>query len=183
MLKMFSTQLTGLFKSIMEKEEFNIEDAARLLTQAAVGEGTIYIYGFGEMEGVTNEALQGIEPLLKAKAYNSDITLTQEDRFLLFSRYSNDSEAVQLAQKLKMEGIPFAAVSTIVQSDTESLQTLADVSIDLKVERGLIPKEDGKRAGYPTLLAALFAYFGIKFTMEEILQNILKIKKRSITTV
>ena len=71
MLKMFSTQLTGLFKSIMEKEEFNIEDAARLLTQAAVGEGTIYIYGFGEMEGVTNEALQGIEPLLKAKAYNS----------------------------------------------------------------------------------------------------------------
>ena len=174
MLKMFSTQLTGLFKSIMEKEEFNIEDAARLLTQAAVGDGTIYIHGFGEMEGVTNEALQGIEPMLKTKAYNSDITLTQEDRFLLFSRYSNDPEAVQLAQKLKMEGVPFAAVSTIVQSDTDSLQTLADVSIDLKVERGLIPKEDGKRTGYPTLFAALFAYFGIKFTMEEILQEYLE---------
>ena len=69
MLKIFSTQINGLFKKVMEKEEFNIEDAARLLAQAAVGDGTIYIHGFGEMDGVTTEALKGIEPLLKAEAY------------------------------------------------------------------------------------------------------------------
>ena len=56
---------------MMEKEEFNIEDGARLLAQAAVGDGTIYIHGFGEMDGVTKEALEGVEPLPKAAAYES----------------------------------------------------------------------------------------------------------------
>ena len=158
----------------MEKEEFTIEDAARLLTQAAIGDGTIYIHGFNEMDGVTREALNGIEPLLKASAYASTVTLTQEDRFLLFSRYSNDQEAIQFAQKLKTEGVPFVAVSTVVPSDTDSLEALADVHINLQVERGLIPKEDGNRTGYPTLLVALFVYTGIKFTMEEILQEYLE---------
>ena len=84
----------------MEKEAFNIEDAARLLAQAAVGDGTIYIHGFGEMEGVTQEALKGIEPLLKAKAYDSDdYANSRRIAFLLFSRHSDDSEAIQLAQK------------------------------------------------------------------------------------
>lgn len=174
MLKIFSTQVNHLFKKIIEKESFNIEDAARLLAQAVVGDGTIYIHGFNEMDGVTKEALKGIEPLLKAKAFEPNIVLTHEDRFLLFSRYSTDKEAIQLAQTLKQEGIPFVAVSTIVQSDTDSLKTLADVHIDLQVERGLLPKEDGNRTGYPTLLVALFAYFGIKFTIEEILQEYLE---------
>ena len=76
MLKIFSTQLNSLFKKVMEKEEFNMEDAARLLAQAAVGDGTIYIHGFGEMDGVTKEALNGIEPFIKAKAYDFEIPLT-----------------------------------------------------------------------------------------------------------
>lgn len=171
MLKIFSTQLNSLFKKVMEKEEFNMEDAARLLAQAAIGNGTIYIHGFGEMDGVTKEALNGIEPLIKAKAYDFKIPLTSEDRFLLFSRYSNDTEAIQLAQNLKKENIPFVAVSTTIESGIDSLQTIADVHIDLRVERGLIPNENGTRTGYPTLLVALFAYFGIKFIIEEILQE------------
>ncbi len=174
MLKIFSTQVNNLFQKIMEKEEFNIEDGARLLAQAAVGEGAIYIHGFGEMDGVTKEAVQGVEPLPKVAAYESNITLTHEDRFLLFSRNSTDQEAIELAQKLQMESIPFVAVSTIVASDTDSLETLADIHIDLRVARGLIPKDDGNRTGYPTLLVALFAYFGIKFTIEEILQEYLE---------
>lgn len=174
MLKIFSTQLNGLMKKIMEKEEFNLEDAARLLTQAAIGDGTIYIHGFDEMDGVTKEALNGMEPLVKAAAYNPGVTLTPEDRFLLFSRYSNNPEAVQLAKKLKLEDIPFVAVSTFVPSDGDSLVALADIHIDLQVERGLIPTDDGNRTGYPTLLLALFVYFGIKFTMEEILREFLE---------
>lgn len=174
MLKIFSTQLNGLFKKILEKEEFNFEDAARILTQAAVGDGMIYIHGFGEMDGVTKESLHGIEPLLKAAAYTPDIKLTREDRILLFSRYSNDPEAIEFAKMLASVGIPFVAVSTIVHTDTDSLETLADVHINLQVERGLIPKEDGNRTGYPTLLVALFVYFGIKLTIEEILQEYLE---------
>ncbi|MFL6556676.1 MAG: DUF2529 family protein, partial [Bacillus sp. (in: firmicutes)] len=33
MLKMFTTQLTGMFKRIEEKEEYSFEDGARLLAQ------------------------------------------------------------------------------------------------------------------------------------------------------
>jgi hypothetical protein len=48
---------------------------------------------------------------------------------------------------------------------------LADVHIDLRIQRGLIPDETGNRYGYPTLIAALFAYYGIKFTLEEIIKE------------
>ena len=49
--------------------------------------------------------------------------------------------------------------------------SLADVHIDLRIQRGLIPDETGNRYGYPTLIAALFAYYGIKFTLVEIIKN------------
>lgn len=62
MLKMFSTQLTGLFNRIQDKEEFSIEDGARLLAQAAVGDGSIYICGLKEMAAVEAEATEGAEP-------------------------------------------------------------------------------------------------------------------------
>lgn len=170
-LKMFSTQLNSLFQKIMNDEAFNIEDAARLLAQAAISDGTIYIQGFDEMMGVSNEAINGIEPLIKAKKFHSDAKLTYKDRFLLFSRYSDDKEAIQLAQRLKQEKIPFVAVSTIVETTAESLDALADIHINLRVQRGLIPDESGNRTGYPSLLVALFTYFGIKLTLEEILQE------------
>ena len=44
MLKMFTTQLIGRLKMIEEKEVYNLEDAARLLAQALVGEGNFFIY-------------------------------------------------------------------------------------------------------------------------------------------
>jgi hypothetical protein len=35
-MKMFTTQLTGLFKRIEEKEEFSFEDGARLLARVRI---------------------------------------------------------------------------------------------------------------------------------------------------
>ncbi|MEI2357346.1 DUF2529 family protein [Mesobacillus zeae] len=64
---MFATQLSGLFKRLTEKEEQSIEDGARLLAQAALGEGTIYIYGTGEMAAIGLEAVHGAEPLASAR--------------------------------------------------------------------------------------------------------------------
>ena len=171
MLKIFSTQLSGVFKKIMEKESFEMEDAGRLLAQAIVGDGSVFIHGFGEMQGVVAESMEGEEPFPKAKRYSDDVVISREDRLLLFSRHSNDPEAIKLAHHLQQLDIPFVAVSTVVQSETESLLELADVHIDLRIQRGLIPDETGNRFGYPTLIAALFAYYGIKFTLEEIIQE------------
>ncbi|MGM0901416.1 MAG: DUF2529 domain-containing protein [Bacillota bacterium] len=172
MLKMFSTQLSGLFKRLQEKEEFSIEDGARLLAQAAAGEGVIYLYGAGEMGAVPLEAVHGVEPLKGAALLQaSQISeVTSADRVLIVTRHSNDSEAVKLAQDLQNRGLSFVAISSVIDSgNVPGLDTLADVHIDLKITKGMLPDEFGNRFGQPTSMAALFVYYGLKFTIDEIM--------------
>ncbi|PWW31151.1 uncharacterized protein DUF2529 [Cytobacillus oceanisediminis] len=169
MLKMFSTQLSGLFKRLQEKEEFAIEDSARLLAQAAAGDGKIYIYGTKEMSGIGYEATQSQEPLRDAAIWKMDDEISETDRFIIFSRNSDDEEAIELAKTLADKDIPFVAVSTEKADSIDNLANLADVHIDLKLTKGLLPDEEGNRFGYPASMAALFVYYGIKFTIEEIL--------------
>ncbi|MDQ7861508.1 DUF2529 family protein [Peribacillus frigoritolerans] len=91
---------------MIENEAFEMEDAGRLLAQAVVGDGSVFIHGFGEMQGVTAEALNGAEPFPKAKSYELSGTISREDRFLIFSRHSDDSEALMLAKQLKEKRYP-----------------------------------------------------------------------------
>jgi hypothetical protein len=171
MLKMFTTQLTGLFKRVEEKEEFSFEDGARLLAQAPVGDGTIYLFGTKEMKAVEFEALEGAEPFKGAKVLpdRGADELSDADRVLIFTRTSNDQEAVYLAAQLLEKEIPFVAVSTVIDSSEADLVELADVHIDLRLTKGLLPDDLGNRYGYPSSMAALFVYYGLKFTIEEIL--------------
>lgn len=165
MLKMFTTQLTGLLKRIEEKEEYSFEDGARLLAQ-----GPIYIFATKEMKAVEFEALEGAEPLKGAKVLSLESfgELTDSDRVLLFSRYASDEDAMEVAAQLQEKAIPFVAVSTAVPEGGK-LQELADLHIDLRLTKGLLPDDFGNRYGYPSSMAALFVYFGLKFTIEEIL--------------
>lgn len=163
MLKMFTTQLTGLFKRIEEKEEYSFEDGARLLAQ-----GSIYIFATKEMKAVEFEALEGSEPFKGVKIFESVEELTDSDRVLLFTRYSSDAAALLVAKQLREKGIPFVAVATVVPNG-EELQEIADSVIDLRLTKGLLPDDEGNRYGYPSSMAALFVYYGLKFTVEEIL--------------
>lgn len=167
---MFSTQLSGLFKRLQDHEEFSIEDAARLLAQAPAGEGTIYIYGTNEMSAIPFEAVSGAEPLSGTAMLTPELaeSITIADRVLILARHSNDPEAVALAQQLIEKNFPFVAISTVIDGDN-GLHTLADVHIDLKLTKGMLPTETGERIGLPTSMAALFIYYGIKFTIEEII--------------
>ncbi|WP_160724208.1 DUF2529 domain-containing protein [Bacillus sp. USDA818B3_A] len=171
MLKMFTTQLTGVLKRIEEKEEFSFEDGARLLAQAPAGDGSIYIFGAQEMKAVAFEAINGAEPLHSAKVLNETDTdgLTDADRVLLFTRLATDLEALELARKLHEKMIPFVAVSTVIEPSEGDLSQLADVHIDLRLKKGLLPDDVGNRYGYPSAIAALFVYHGLKFTIDEIL--------------
>ncbi|MFP3125425.1 DUF2529 domain-containing protein [Ectobacillus funiculus] len=171
MLKIFSTQLSGYFKRIAEQEEMNIEDGARLLAQALIGNGSIYMHGMKEMEGVVLEALYGEEPLKGAKPLFKGgelAPITSADRVLLISRFSTDTEAVELARRLQTEGHFIVGVSAIKEG-MHSLEQFTDVHIDTKLIKGLIPDEDGSRFGFPSLIIALLAYYGLKFTMDEIM--------------
>jgi len=174
LLKMFSTQLSGLFKRLHEKEEESMEDSARILAQALGGDGKIFIYATNEMKAVVSESLYSAEPLQGAEEWTEEHSIdnvSPNDRFLLFSRASDDSEVLSLAKKLAEEFIPFVSVSTIMSADSEGLQDIADVHIDLKLTKGLLPDEEGNRFGYPASIAALFVYYGIKFTLDEFIKE------------
>ncbi|MGR5996296.1 DUF2529 domain-containing protein [Bacillus cereus] len=172
MLKIFSTQLSGYFSRVSQKEEMNIEDSARLLAQALVGDGFIYLHGTNEMEGVVAEALFGAEPMKQAKRLfeNGKEEVTSADRVLLISRFSTDEAVVEIAKNYKKRDTSIVGISAL-QEGTESLERYTDVHIDTKLLKGLIPDDEGNRYGFPSLIVALFAYHGIKFTIDEMLNE------------
>ncbi|MBO1624062.1 DUF2529 domain-containing protein [Bacillus cereus] len=173
MLKIFSTQLSGYFTRISQTEEMNIEDSARLLAQALVGDGIVYLHGTQEMEGVVLEALHGAESLKQAKRLienGNQADVTSADRVLLISRFSTDEDIISLAKKLQEEGHSIVGISAIQNGDV-SLEQFTDVHIDTKLLKGLIPDDEGNRYGFPSLILSLFAYHGLKFTIDEMINE------------
>ncbi len=167
---MFSTQVLGVFNRLQSQEDLMMEDSARLLAQAIVGSGRVFIFATREMKAVAFEATESQEPLKNTFIWNEDHReLFETDRFLIVTRYSTDKEAVEMGKRLADKGIPFGAISTDLANGQESIVDLADVHIDLKLIKGLLPDEDGNRFGYPASMAALFVYYGIKFIIDEIL--------------
>ncbi|MGQ0451938.1 DUF2529 family protein [Bacillus sp. SS-TM] len=153
--------------------QLTFEDSARLLAQALVGDGFIYLHGTNEMEGVVAEALFGAEPMKQAKRLfenGKEVEVTSADRVLLISRFSTDEAVVEIAKKLQEEGHSIVGISAL-QEGTESLERYTDVHIDTKLLKGLIPDDEGNRYGFPSLIVALFAYHGIKFTIDEMLNE------------
>ncbi len=169
MLKMFTTQLNGLFQRIADKEAETVEDGARLLAQAAIGEGAIYIKGFREMKAVEAEALEGAEPLPHAKELSDISALTAVDRAVLVTRFAHDEQAIAVAKALQEKHVPFVAIAGAAASDQESLADIADFFIDTHLIKGLIPDESGGRTGFSSGMAGLYIYFLLKITMDEIL--------------
>lgn len=169
MNKMFTTQLTGLFQRLSTEENgFLFEHAARLLAQAPAGEGSIYMFGSGELKAVTAEALYGVEPLQTARELTMDVLekLTSTDRVWLFSRSTDTEELTKIGSSLSEKDIPFVTVANIGEK-----ADLSDVLIDLKLAKGLLPDEMGNRFGYPTGMAALFIYHHIHFLIKEIMED------------
>lgn len=175
MMKIFTTQLTGHFNRILDQEEFSIEDSARLLAQALMGEGTLYIYGHNELHSIAMEAKNSSEPLLRTEALLDENgkmkELSQADRVLLFSYRSTDSEAISFGKQLAEMGIPTVGVSAIVKGEATGLEAITDFHIDTKLRQPLIPGDDGQRYGYPALMTALYVYYSLKFTINEILSE------------
>lgn len=173
MSKILTTQLTGLLQRINQNEEETIEDAARLLAQAGIGEGNVYFACFGEMSAIAINALTGAAPFTKLKRWSSEVELTSADRVCIFTRSGNDTDAVALAQKLNDEFIPFAAIASERESIENELSQLAYVYISLHVRGGLIPHPTnlGERIVFPHLITALYVYEAIKMSYDEMVDE------------
>ncbi|MEK4424005.1 DUF2529 family protein [Solibacillus sp. FSL K6-1523] len=173
MSKILTTQLSGLLQRIQQSEEGAIEETARLLAQAAIGQGTVYFACFGEMEGVALNALHGAAPFVNFATYSNEVTLLSADRVIIFTRSGNDEDAVLLARQLNEAFIPFAAVASEVASVTNELSELAYTYICLKMRGGILPHPTnlGERIVMPHLIAALFVYEAIKMEFDEMISD------------
>ena len=171
MSKILTTQLTGLLQRIQQSEDESIEETARLLAQAAIGQGIVYFACYGEMEGIAINAAFGADPFVKFARYTDDVVLTDADRVIIFTRSCEDQQALQLAKKLYEDFIPFAAVASEVASDTNELSELAYTYISLKIRGGILPHPTklGERIVMPHLIGGLFVYEAIKMEFDEMI--------------
>lgn len=171
MSKILTTQMSGLLQRINQSEEESIEDTARLLAQAAIGQGTIYFACFGEMEGVALNAVSSADPMSKVVRWTSESIITDVDRVIIFTRNANDLQALALAQKLYDDFIPFAAIASETANEDNPLSELAYVYISLKIRGGILPHPTklGERIVMPHLIAALFIYEAIKVEYDEMI--------------
>lgn len=172
MLKIFSTQLNGIFARIQENNEYTLEDGARMVAQTVLSGGTLYFTGKDELEAVSAEGLLGQEAFTCARELGTDNIpdLTSVDTVIAAARQSNDEETISLIKKIKSET---EASIILIASDQkkEEEDVAADAFIDLGIKKGLVPSESGERVGIPSAMAGLFAYHALYLTAKEILEE------------
>lgn len=169
MSKILTTQLSGLLQRITQNEEEAIEETARLLAQAGIGEGNVYFACFGEMQVVELNACQAVEGFTKLVPWTKDTVITEADRVCIFTRSAHDEDALSLAQQLNNQFIPFAAVASEVANSENPLADLAYTYISTRIRGGLLPNDLGNRIVVPHAIAALFVYEAIKIAYDEML--------------
>ncbi|KYG90205.1 MULTISPECIES: DUF2529 family protein [Metasolibacillus] len=171
MSKILTTQLTGVLQKIQQNEEDAIEETARLLAQAAIGQGTVYFACFGEMQGVAQNAQLSAEPMTKMALWTDDAVITEADRVCIFTRHANDAQALALAEQLYDAFIPFAAIASERADDNNKLSELAYTYVSLNLRGAILPHPTklGARIVMPHLLVALFVYEAIKLSYDEML--------------
>ncbi|AXI01115.1 DUF2529 family protein [Sporosarcina sp. PTS2304] len=170
-MKIVTTQIRGLLERIADEQEENIDETARLLAQALVGEGRIMIASFDEMEAVTATALHGAEPLYGAIRYTAELLPTKADRVWILARNANHPDALALARQLADQFIPFAAVTASVADESNELAELAFTYISTGLKKGLLPGPTGERIVQPHALATLFIYEAVKLSLDEMLAD------------
>lgn len=169
-MKMLTTQLGGLLDRIAKNNEEAIEETARLLAQATIGEGRVIIAGFDELDAVRLVAINGKQPFSGAVQYEDGMEIGHADRVWIFTRSAENSEALKLANTLADAFIPFAAVAPEKEEDND-LFDLATTYVSTGLMKGILPGENGERIVEPHGLAALFIYEAVKIAYDEMLAD------------
>ncbi|MCD5324036.1 MULTISPECIES: DUF2529 family protein [Pontibacillus] len=163
---MLATQITGLFRGIHEKEEFQIEDVARSLSQAVVGDGRIYVKGFGEMVAIESEVQSGPEPLPKQHVYDPSVSLSHLDRVIVASRFADDENALSFIKDVQEQGAEAILIAAETKEDNPAKEQ-ADFFINTRAKGPLLPFEM-ERVGFPSTIAMLYVHHALFVTVKEI---------------
>ncbi|WP_078556182.1 DUF2529 family protein [Bacillus alkalicellulosilyticus] len=165
MLQIFHTQLVGLLQNIKKQEE-KIEECARLLAQAIVGEGRIYIHGTGSLGSLPANIMNSTDLIPTLDTYSSMEDVSTHDRVLLFSSQSDEEEVKHLIASLDEKNIPYVWVCALKNGEQEM-----DLLINTGLLSGLVPDEDGTRTGFPDSLVSMYVYHALFLTVKDILAD------------
>ncbi|QTD43508.1 DUF2529 family protein [Sporosarcina sp. Te-1] len=171
MVKILTTQVGGLLQRIGTAGEEPIEETARLLAQAAIGEGRVIFAVFDEMEAVLLSAQFGAEPFQGAIRYEDNMDISSADRVWILARSAQDDRALALARHLAEQFIPFAATAGEKAGEQNELSDLAYTYIPTGLTKGLLPGPTGERIVQPHALAALFIYEAVKMAYDEMVMD------------
>lgn len=153
--------LTAQFTQMLEhlsQQHTPINTIASVLAQAIVAEGTVFIAAFGEMKAVIPVALNSLPT---AAEWSPASIINQTDRVWILA--PND-EGDELAGRLADAGIAFAFVAA--QSHESEL---ADAFFSLNDLEDTLLQDDGQPVLVPYALAALFIYYAVKLSIDDLL--------------
>ncbi|MCR6108257.1 DUF2529 family protein [Salipaludibacillus agaradhaerens] len=169
-MKIFHTQLTGLTNRLGELTE-KLEDAARLMAQSVISDGSVYWASDIEMSGVVTQACSAEDRIKDSQPiHNGQIEdFSPMDTLVIASTSMSDPFLLTLIAKAKKDGATVIAISSTPQ--TESVITDIDFMLPTGIEHGLVPLESGRRIGSPHLLMGLYIYYHLFFAVTDILEE------------
>ena len=88
-----------------------------------------------------------------------------------FSPVEADVRALELAQKLAEEFIPFAVVAGEKATEENELADLAYTYMATGLVKGILPGEDGGRIVQPHVFVTLFLYEAVKMAYDEMVSE------------
>ena len=140
MLKIFTTQLSGIFFCFFSKQAATIEGGACFVAQAVVRGHAVYFHGKNELAAVALAASESKEPFPGAKVLPLDqkerSLLHPSDRVLLFYSDPEDQEIQSLVKELHEQGTPIVGVGP-AQKETSFIEEHCDVHIDFSSKNHL----------------------------------------------
>ncbi|SDZ44968.1 protein of unknown function [Evansella caseinilytica] len=175
-MKIFQTQLQGLLQRFQDYE-LDMEEAARLVSQAIISEGQLYIYGEKELRGIVQQALLGEDALPSIVESTAETRFSELDVVLVFSPDPGSETAAAIVKKAAENGAQVIGISSpgITEKADEAYQTTwttdCQYHFSTGISKGFVPLDDGRRIGKPHLLAALHLFYQLYFIVLEFLEE------------
>lgn len=173
-MKIFATQLQGVFQKIMEQEEEAIENGARLAAQGPAGTGRLLIYAAPPMRGnAVNLASHPDAPAQTIQVIDTvEFKPEPVDRAIILAEKEEEEYLHSTIELLQSSDVPVVVIAPFTEEEGGMTLEPTDVWIHTHVHGGLVPDEHGNRIGHPSALSTLFVgqllYLNIKELLDEL---------------
>lgn len=167
MMKILATQFNGKLQTLTKQED-ELFDVVRLLAQALVGQGKVYLDAYGEFEGLYPMLSDGPDQMKRVTRIKDHKTLHAVDRVLIFTPDTERSDLLASLARYDAWHTPYAIIT--LGDVTETLER-SIAPLALKFNKGLLPAEDGSRHGLPSLALGAFLLTHILTQLQEMTEE------------